>query len=437
MASTTEESYEVKAIKLHISTIKSQISITTNNVSSAKSNMDAAIAMYASLQSQLDVSKKELKDVEKLLAEAEQRANIDNNVNDNVEGGSNKRRKVSPPPQDDDTNTAGVTVKMEDDGNAYDKETDNEEDSDDTNNDHAGGINVKKEEGNNHAYDDETDKEEEDDVAVSQSTSSNNVNQVIVEGSGDSLVNGTYTEEVGQVHKGAPLYSQGNHVIYRDSRSMGTYNWFIGYWYGSVSTIHAHNIQYCSPNNADSMTPPTNGWVALELGDNPAPKLRLVAANNDTNSEDAQEVSGRNGSRLEQALEETGGSIGPDTSEAASHSRGKPAEVRYNQAQEHAKIIIQGIPGIIGPPQGGNPPSEELRSCCNKVLANYRAGQRLVPKEISRAWGDLRNRVKKLVNVPLSDLLLLAILCSYFELPYHRRWEVIQGKFPMIYNEQE
>jgi len=333
MASSTEESHEVKAIKLHISTIKSQISITTNNVSSAKSNMDAAIAMYAALQSQLDVSKKELKDVEKLLVEAEQRAAAVANVNNdvNVEGGRNKRRKVSPPPQDDDTNTnnsGGVTaVKMEDDGNAYDEETDNEEDSNDTNNDHA-GVTVKKEEGNNnHAYDDETDKEDEDETkpsatnnvsaknnnsgshqsnddmntttgstsnnqeasrssdassttaAAGQSTSSNDVNQVIVEGSGDSVVNGTYTKVVGQTHDGAPIYSKGQYmesiIIYRDSRSMRSNNWYISYWNMDVSSIDKYANRYGSPNNADSMTPPTDGWVTLSDGVSPAPKLRL------------------------------------------------------------------------------------------------------------------------------------------------------------------
>lgn len=84
-----------------------------------------------------------------------------------------------------------------------------------------------------------------------------------MEGCGRSDVNGTYTKVDGQMRDGAPLYSKvgKEFVIYRDSRSMGPYNWYISYWDGNVRSIDKYMDRYGSPNNADSMTPPTNGWV--------------------------------------------------------------------------------------------------------------------------------------------------------------------------------
>lgn len=66
---------------------KKQLTIDTNNVASTKSKMDAAIAMYASAKSQLDMaksqldmSKKEAEGAETMLAEAKNRdAAVDNN----------------------------------------------------------------------------------------------------------------------------------------------------------------------------------------------------------------------------------------------------------------------------------------------------------------------------------------------------------------------
>ena len=259
----SEESHAVKAIKLHISTIKSQISITTNNVSSAKSNMDAAIAIYAALRSQLDVSKKELKDVEAKLAEAQQQAAIVN--------GSNKRRRVSPQPQN---NYAGVEVKREEDsGHAYDDETDKEEGDDSTkpratNN---ASANCNNQVGRQSTYN--------NDNTATQTTTNNNKevsanttiaavrqssSQVIVEGCGKSNHNGMYTKIVGQMYNGAPVYSKGKgYVIYRDSMSMGPNSWFISNWDGNISSIGKCDIGYGSPNNDDSMTPPKSGWVVL------------------------------------------------------------------------------------------------------------------------------------------------------------------------------
>ena len=103
-------------------------------------------------------------------------------------------------------------------------------------------------------------------------------------------VNGTYTKVVGQTFDGAPVYGKGDCVIYRDSRSMG---WYIQSNFGGIGNLSPY---YGSPNNADSMTPPTNGWVVLYGGARPAPKLRIATTNNDVDSEGAQKVGGSNGS---------------------------------------------------------------------------------------------------------------------------------------------
>jgi len=126
-------------------------------------------------------------------------------------------------------------------------------------------------------------------AATSPSTSPNNVCQIVVKGSSFPPANGTYTK-VGQTFKGAPVYRKGSYVIYRFSTSMGPNNWYISVWNGNVSSIGTVSSRYYgSPNNADSMTPPTNGWEVL-IGTGPAPKLQLVTANNDADSEGAQKV---------------------------------------------------------------------------------------------------------------------------------------------------
>ena len=78
---------------------KKQLTIDTNNVASTKSKMDAAIALYTSTKSQLDMSKKEAERAETMLAEAKKRdAAVDNNnleqtaaVAKQSDGSSNKR----------------------------------------------------------------------------------------------------------------------------------------------------------------------------------------------------------------------------------------------------------------------------------------------------------------------------------------------------------
>jgi len=312
---STDSSREIEAIKQRLAAVKTRVVVDSNNVASTKAmatkmiesaqsmsdaankeleeakakakrmmdELDNTKSMTQSnidiMQSQLETSQMEVQEVEKLLAKAEERAKQE------VEG-SNKRRKISP-----QTVSSGVTVKTEDE-NDYDKETDNEEDQDNNNI----TVIVKKEEDDDHAYDDETDKEDEDDdettnqanntvginttantrhtantkAAARQSTTSN-VNQIFLEGCGTS----TYTKVVGQIYNGVPVYSNGDYVIYRDPTSLGPDNWFISVWHGDVNTIGKNNndLRYGSPNNADSMTPPTNGWVQLNDWDGPAPSL--------------------------------------------------------------------------------------------------------------------------------------------------------------------
>ena len=246
------------------------------------------------MQSQLETSKKELNDVEKLLVEAEERAMQQEN-----EGNSNKRRKISP-----QTISSGIAVKMEE-NNDYDKETDNEEDPADNNE----GVTVKMEKDNDHAYDDETDKEDEDEIVnqtksnvgnnptantASVTSSSNNINQVVVEGCGLSDVNGTYNKVPGVMYKDAPVYSKKvlhirsivsdektvEYVIYRNSMSFSPNNWFISGWKGLVTDVDSspNNLSlYGSPQNADCLAPPVNGWK-VTYGQHPPPKISTSSA---------------------------------------------------------------------------------------------------------------------------------------------------------------
>jgi len=150
---------------------------------------------------------------------------------------------------------------------------------------------------NDHAYDDDTDKEDdEEDETTNQTTNntSDNFNQVVVEGCGLSDVNGTYNRVPGVMYKGAPVYSKKvlhmgtilsdkkavEYVIYRNSMSFSPNNWFISGWKGSVSDIDSspNNVSlYGSPQNADCLAPPVNGWK-VTYGCQPAPKISTSSA---------------------------------------------------------------------------------------------------------------------------------------------------------------
>jgi len=333
----SEDNHEVKA---RISSLESQISVATNNVSSAKSNMEAAIALYASLQSQLDALKKELKDVKKV--EAEQRATAvanNNNVNVELEGGSgnNKRRKVSPPPSDDNSNNfAIVTVKKEEANNAYDDETDKEEEEEDGTNE------------NNNTKNNATASATLADSNVSEDDDTNNNTppsyQIIVEGCGRSGVDGIYTKIVGHVYKGAPVYCYGDYAIYRDSMSMGPNNWFIGYCKGGFSSINKCINYFGSPKKDKSMTPPTNSWVALMGASTSVPKCRLVATDNDANSESAQRAVGtsRSSGSSRDAAQEVVASKDVTSSRRSQRRRNKRSYKDRMDAADNGTLPVYG-----------------------------------------------------------------------------------------------
>ena len=120
MSSRPPEQSKHELLEQHLNKAKKQVTIDTSNVASAKSMMDAAIAMYASAKSQLDMSKKEAEEAETMLAEAKKRDAVDNNDLEQTaaatakkpEGSSNKRKK-----------------EEEVGEHAYDDETDKEDDS--------------------------------------------------------------------------------------------------------------------------------------------------------------------------------------------------------------------------------------------------------------------------------------------------------------------
>jgi len=242
---TSEGSREIEAARLRLAAAKSQ-------VSTASKNMNLVIKMMDNAKDMSNAADKEHAEAQIMLAAAEKRWEVidvdvdDPEPTDNSKG-SNKRRKVSLSPQSNNIIILLQTILLR----------------------------------------------------QILPGSSDNINQVILEGiyfrSGSSKLNGTYTKIVGQMFNGAPVYTKRvgsglviNYVIYRDSASMESNNWYISHWNGNISDIGDRDrAYYRSPNNADSMTPPTNGWVVLQYGYSLAPKLRIVSANNDTNSEGA------------------------------------------------------------------------------------------------------------------------------------------------------
>jgi len=243
----SEGSREIEAARLRLAAAKSQVSTASKNMELVTKMMDNAKDMF-------NAADKEYADAQIMLAAAEKRWEVidvdvdDPEPTDNSKG-SNKRRKVSLSPQPNNNNNST---------------TNNPTSSNIANNARAG--------------------------------SSDNINQVILEGiyfrSGSSKLNGTYTKIAGQMYNGAPVYNRVHglvkYVIYRDSASIESNNWYISNCNGNISDIGDSDKHiYGSPNNADSMTPPTNGWVVLQYMYSRAPKLRIVSANNDTNSEGA------------------------------------------------------------------------------------------------------------------------------------------------------
>lgn len=245
----SEGSREIEAARLRLAAAKTQ-------VSTASKNMDLVTKMMDNAKDMSNAADKEYAEAQIMLAAAEKRWEVidvdvdDPEPTDNDEG-SNKRRKVSLSPQSNNSNNST------------------------TNNTTSSNI------ANN-----------------ARARSSDNINQVILEGvyyrSGSSKLNGMYTKIVGQMYNGAPVYTKRvgsglvNYVIYRDSASIESNNWYISNWNGNISDLGDSDKHiYGSPNNADSMIPPTNGWVVLQYLYSPSPKLRLVSANNDTNSKGA------------------------------------------------------------------------------------------------------------------------------------------------------
>jgi len=189
-----------------------------------------------------------------------------------------------------------IDVKKDTD-HAYDDETDNEDDTDEFESCKSSQSSTKAKVDDHKASDTKDDEDDgdgdnilarygdKDDSATSSTIAAvQYVNQVIAEGCGMDGVNGVYTKIVGQMYKGAPMYSKrststsGNKIMYRDSTRMENINWYISHWDGNTNSISQASLRYYgSPKNADSMTPPTNGWAVID-GFNPVPRCQLVVS---------------------------------------------------------------------------------------------------------------------------------------------------------------
>ena len=120
--------------------------------------------------------------------------------------------------------------------------------------------------------------------AASSSSISNNVTRVVVEGCGISVVNGTYTQVVELLNDGAPsFWKKGwwggklcKHAIYR-RKFNNTNIWVFGYLDDEGGGRSMKRL-YTSRVNANSLTPPEDGWDAFVRngGVYPPPKCRII-----------------------------------------------------------------------------------------------------------------------------------------------------------------
>ena len=118
-------------------------------------------------------------------------------------------------------------------------------------------------------------------------SSSNDIDQIIVEGCGNTEFNGVYTLVYGFREDGAPVYhkrgkwkasSNKDFVIYR-AKVFHSHHWYIGHWNGIIDGGSGRPGVSFYKNDASCNTPPENGWSATFHGKDPAPKC--VLRNND------------------------------------------------------------------------------------------------------------------------------------------------------------
>ena len=268
----SEGSREIEAARKRLVAAKAQASTAPEMTEKANTMMDAAkksMEAAKSIKQSADVMAaavdKEMKEAQKMLADAERRwevIDIDQEGPDSAEEkneGSNnkKRRKVSMSPLSQENSNS----------NNSDVANNNSRMRTSQPNDVRAGI------------------------STSNSTSSSSIGKIVVEGCGMAAMNGTYNRVAGMLYEGARVYKritddmtrywqycvgEKDYAIYR--RRDG--KWCIGYWNRELN-VPSFSPFYSLINNANCIIPPENGWVAEFDCAQPAPtSFRFISNRN-------------------------------------------------------------------------------------------------------------------------------------------------------------
>lgn len=223
---TSEGSREIEAARKRLTAAKTQASAASKHKEMIAKLMESANEMS-------NIANEEVKEAETMLKDAEKRwevIDIEQEPDDShKKNDSNKRRKVSVSPQTNNNNAQSVGV------------------------DRLGSANSTA------------------DSAIT-SSSSNEVDQIIVSGCGTSQFNGVYNLVSGFRQYDAPVYTKKEWgpskdcVIYRGFNTCrGQVDWYIGHWNGDVKT--GSGEPHCRPLygnfNQRCDIPPEREWQIL------------------------------------------------------------------------------------------------------------------------------------------------------------------------------
>ena len=280
---SSEGRYEIEAAKLRLAAAKKQVSSAQQLASStrdmyndakkgidnakrtldnAKKAMDTVTKTNNMAKSQLSASTNEMNEAQSRLAEAEKRwevieiDDLDSPKMDDITKSKKRKVSVSPPSRENsnnnDSSSLGVLVAVA----------------------HAGGdIRPAAGGGNNRnrtvtAGQSNSVRRASTSLSSPSSSNNNRFDQIIVEGCGNTHVNGTYNRTPATVYVKLGGLAGATLAIYR-----GSFKWFIGTW--NVNNNTSHLVHYTSPPN-NAMVPPENGWIVISnSGVLPAPTCRV------------------------------------------------------------------------------------------------------------------------------------------------------------------
>ena len=281
---SSEGRYEIEAAKLRLAAAKTQVSSAQQLVSStremynnakrtldnAKKAMDTVTKTNNMAKSQLSASTNEMKEAQSRLTEAEKRwevIEIDDlgspKKDDDITKNKKRKVSVSPPSRESNNNNDIGTYVL-----AAAR---------------AGGIRPAAGGGNNRnrtvtAGQSNSVRRASTSLSSPSSSNNNRFDQIIVEGCGNTHVNGTYNRS----HVGATVYIKLGGLAGARAFAIfqvGESYWNIGTW--NVNNNTSHLVHYTTrpdytspPNNA--LVPPENGWIVVShFGVLPAPTCRV------------------------------------------------------------------------------------------------------------------------------------------------------------------